>query len=97
MLDFLNKKINLPDMGEEPILPLPCKCGENPTVAYRTEIPTNKQIRDGAYPIMFARYECPVCGLAPSWGQSYAFGELGMRNNAIVWNRMVNNAADKEN
>ena len=89
MNDFLNKNFNLPNTGEEEVLPLPCKCGEKPTVAYRTEIPTNKQIRDGAYPIVFARYECPVCGLAPSWGQSYSFCDLGMRNNAEVWNKMV--------
>lgn len=97
MKDFLNKKFNLPNTEEETVLPLPCKCGETPTVAYRTEIPTNKEIRDGAYPIVFARFECPVCGLAPSWGQSYSFSDLGMRNNAEVWNRMVNNADDKEN
>ncbi len=93
MKDFLNKKINLPDTEEETVLPLPCKCGERPTVTYRTEIPTDKQTRDGAYTIIFARYECPVCGLAPSWGQSYSFSDLGMLNNARVWNRMVNNNA----
>ena len=87
--DFLDKSFNLPNMEEEAVLPLPCKCGATPIVTYRTEYPTIKQIRDGAYPITFARYECPVCGLAPSWGQSYAFGELGMRNNTEVWNRMV--------
>lgn len=67
----------------------PCKkCNTYPVIDSSMDIPTPKMIREGMYPIVYARYKCPSCGAAPSWGRSYSYCERGMKNNAELWNAM---------
>lgn len=69
----------------------PCnRCGVYPDLETKENKPTMKQIFEGAYTITLCRYKCPVCGEAPSWGQSFSiFG--GTDKAVMVWNeRMIN-------
>lgn len=75
----------------------PCKkCNTYPVIDTSMDTPTPDMTKRGLYPIVYARYKCPCCGAAPSWGRSYSYCERGMKNNAELWNIMFG-AERKEN
>lgn len=75
----------------------PCRnCNTSPFVEMMGCKPTPEMLAKGRVPIVYARFKCPECGAAAAWGQSYSYSDLGMENNAKLWNKLFG-AERKEN